>query len=63
MKYSFTVKSGNNSWTASGHDSLEEAVREAFKMAYKHGWQPPRWWEFWRIRDTRLTATLCKGEV
>ena len=31
----------------------EEARIEAIKMARRHGWTYPKWYEFWRWKDTR----------
>ena len=37
-----------------GHDTLEEAQKEAIEMAKLDGWTPPKWWEWWRRKDTRI---------
>lgn len=31
---------------------------EALKLAYANGWYPPKWWELWRWRDTRLPEVV-----
>lgn len=36
----------NGCWTA------EEANEKAWKMADESGWTAPRWWQWWRWRDT-----------
>jgi len=34
--------------------SFDEASSKALEIAKKMGWTPPRKWQFWRRRDTRL---------
>jgi hypothetical protein len=31
---------------------LFDAVAKARSLAIEDGWQPSRWWKFWRLRDT-----------
>lgn len=35
-------------------DSAKEARQKAIEFAEASGWRPPRWYEFWRWRDTRI---------
>ncbi len=64
MKYGYSIH-----WTqfdgtkqrvsAEWFDTLEEMEREraeAFKTLKKVGWTPPRWWQWWRWNDTRLSV-------
>lgn len=39
--------------TVNGHDTMEEARREAIAFAKDEGWTYPRWWQWWRWHDTR----------
>lgn len=60
MKWSQSIQwtkfvGGTTRITVGNCDSEEEAIAEAKKYARSLGWRPPRWWEFWRWFDTRLT--------
>ncbi len=33
-------------------NTAEEATQTAFRIAIGAGWTPPRWWQWWRWRDT-----------
>jgi hypothetical protein len=39
----------------SGLDTPDEALNEALKLAKLDGWSPPRWWQWWRRNDTRIS--------
>lgn len=53
-------------WTEFGGDKVsvavsgcadhQEAFEEALRLATMDGWTPPRWWQFWRWGDTRVTV-------
>lgn len=46
----------------SGCESEAEARREAFRIARKNGWTPPRWWQWWRWGDTQIsTEQVCEA--
>ena len=38
----------------SGYDSLMEAQMKCIEMAKERGWTPKKWWQIWRIRDTKI---------
>lgn len=52
-------------WTSFGGDrscinvdgclTPEEARRDAINSAKRLGWTPPRWWQWWRWDDTRIS--------
>lgn len=35
-----------------GADSVSAAQEKAIKWAARNGWTPPKWWQWWRRRDT-----------
>lgn len=37
-----------------GCDSFQQAKLECKKFAELFGWRNPRWYEFWRWKDTKL---------
>jgi hypothetical protein len=41
-----------NTVTVSDCNTLEEATREVILFALNSGWTPPRWWQFWRWRES-----------
>ena len=56
--YSFSVfrtkfGGGKEEFESGGCDTPGEAVMKAYQWAYESGWQPPRWWQWWRWGDTR----------
>ena len=38
-----------------GCDTPEEARQLAIEAASYFGWTPPKWWQWWRWDDTRIT--------
>ena len=40
---------------SSGTDKAEVKTN-VLKVAIRMGWTPPKWWQFWRWRDTRIEA-------
>jgi hypothetical protein len=34
--------------------SYGEAEKEALRKAEREGWKPVKWWEIWRMKDTRI---------
>jgi len=51
--YGYHIKWGWSSFAVRGQPSYEEAKRKCIEWATKHGWTPPKWWQFWRWNDTR----------
>lgn len=55
--YGFEIKWGDRTYKSHGYATFEAmaaARREEFdRMAREDGWTQPRWWQFWRINDTR----------
>src|SRR5678815_2329600 len=52
----WTELSGTTTRVSSGWCDAEDDARQAAKsMAVKMGWTPPKWWQFWRWNDTRLS--------
>lgn len=49
-----TIKWGGGSISVSGYKTLDEARFHAVRIAEKSGWSNPRWWQFWRIGETRF---------
>jgi len=49
----FTIKWGHASFTVR-NQSYAEAKRQCVEWAQKHGWTPPKWWQWWRWKDTRV---------
>ncbi len=43
-----------STYHACGYTSREEMETERAKLLLEIGWTPPRWWQFWRSRDTVL---------
>jgi hypothetical protein len=39
--------------STSGYKSPVEATEVAIIKAMRHGWTYPKWWQFWRINDTK----------
>jgi len=35
-------------------ESIEIAQEQALKSAKQAGWTPPKWWQWWRWKDTRI---------
>ena len=52
--YGFSIIWGKNSVFVDGLPTHHEAVSAAVYAASLMGWEPPRWWQFWRISDTRV---------
>ncbi len=40
-------------FSVEGAPSLEEAQRQVEEWATRNGWTPPKWWQWWRWRDTK----------
>lgn len=38
------------------HSSPNEARRAVIALAAKQGWTAPKWWQFWRWNDTRVSG-------
>lgn len=51
--YGYRIKWGDNSFAVQGQPSPEEAKAMCIEWATKHGWTPPKWWQFWRWGDTK----------
>ena len=45
---------GKTSCGCMGESSQEEAIKETVELAKLDGWTQPKWWQFWRWRDTRV---------
>lgn len=60
--YSHSIHwTGNKTWTrvtSNGKPTPKEAKTEAIGMAVRMGWTPPKWWQWWRRHDTRVTIDL-----
>lgn len=57
VTYGFEIKWGNRTYGSHGHptrEAMEDARRAEFdRMNREEGWTQPRWWQFWRVNDTR----------
>lgn len=53
--YGYTIKAGDTTYSVSGCSNETWAFLKCFNFAKKGGWTNPRWWEFWRHEDTKLT--------
>ncbi len=58
MKYGFTLRRtsfllGTTTVTVRGYDTVEEAKNKAIELM--GGYTNPKWWEFWRYRDNKLS--------
>lgn len=52
----WTDKHGSKlSVTVSGHNTPEQAKQAAKELAELFGWTPPKWYEFHRRHDTKLS--------
>ena len=54
----WTRRDGQCKFSSLNFTDYEAAWREALKLAYANGWYPPKWWEIWRWRDTRLPEVV-----
>jgi hypothetical protein len=59
ITYGFTIKWGHNSFGVSNQPTAEEAQRVCIEWATKHGWTPPKWWQWWRWGDTKLPQSFA----
>lgn len=53
MKYGQEIINGLVIIGVQGYDTLEEARQAVADIARAKRWTSPKWWQFWRIRDTR----------
>lgn len=51
----WTKLDGKRKFSSFNFHDWDEAWREALDLARADGWYPPKWWEFWRWSDTRLS--------
>jgi hypothetical protein len=42
-----------------GCETPEQALREAVELAEGDGWTNPKWWQWWRRGDTKITQNVC----
>jgi len=49
----WTARDGTRTVRTSEAETPELAVAAAVYVARAAGWTPPRWWQFWRWRDSR----------
>ena len=55
QRISWTTFRGDQVSVESRDMATEKAAREeAVKSARLLGWEPPRWWQWWRRHDTRI---------
>lgn len=50
----WTTLGGQRKFKSLNFPDYEEAWRVALDLARADGWYPPKWWQIWRWRDTRL---------
>jgi len=47
----------------SNYDNLHEALDDALLSAIVMGWTMPRWWQWWRWQDTRVTWDMIAKAI
>ena len=62
-RHGFTMRQsffggGFITWTASGCRTRTDAIACTYAEAIDDEWTPPRWWQWWRWRDTRLDPDI-----
>ena len=50
----WTKWDGKRKFTSLNFPDFNEAWRAALDLARADGWYPPKWWEIWRWRDTKV---------
>lgn len=43
-----------SSWTLNDCNTFDEAQKKCIEWAKKSGWTPPKWWQWWRWKDTKI---------
>jgi hypothetical protein len=46
---------GRSTFHACGFSTPEEADKSRAESLRGYGWEPPKWWQWWRWDDTRPT--------
>lgn len=65
MTYGFIItqtdRDGSISrWEVSGCKSAFAAKLAGYQSALLSGWEPPKWWQWWRIDDTKIDFEFLK---
>jgi hypothetical protein len=59
MKYGYEIRY-TDFWGAKttcgvdGYDNSDDARNDVVELAKMDGWTNPKWWQWWRINDTRV---------
>ena len=58
-QFSFTAtivwndRGGRNELSVTSNHSYDAALEGVWRIARGMGWTPPKWWQWWRWRDSR----------
>jgi hypothetical protein len=56
ITYGQGIRWGDTYYAVEGYETHEEAVKAVLQIVEPKGWTNPKWYQFWRWNDTRLTT-------